>query len=89
MTQQEKDCIKHIKHQVNNGLSMAEAFLKVFENYQISEHKKLMEAILNRFSSQDLQLGECYFFIDGSRFNMDITSDCMLATKGYGNHLNK
>ena len=82
MTEQEKGYIKSIKGFVDKGLSMAEAFLKVFEHHEIQAHEELMEAILKRYSIPDLQIGNDYFFADGSRLNIDTYYDCMLATKG-------
>ncbi|MDD7804014.1 MAG: hypothetical protein PUP46_00225 [Endozoicomonas sp. (ex Botrylloides leachii)] len=81
MTDQEKNYLKDIKHFVDQGLSMAESFLKVFEHYEIHPHESLMEAILKRYSIADLQIGNDYFFADGSRLNIDSYYDCMIATK--------
>ncbi|WP_263080997.1 hypothetical protein [Endozoicomonas sp. Mp262] len=71
-----------IKILVDNGFSLAEAFLKTFESRNINKSQQLFDTILQDLSAQDLLLGSDYFFPDGSRLNIDPYCDCMLATKG-------
>ncbi len=62
MDKKNKKYMSKIKHLVDNGQSMAEAFLKVFETIELSSHKKTIDEILKHYSAQELQIGRDYFF---------------------------
>ncbi|MDP0561930.1 MAG: hypothetical protein QS721_06205 [Candidatus Endonucleobacter sp. (ex Gigantidas childressi)] len=77
----EKEYLRKIKILVDSGLSMAGAFIKVFEHHKLNTHKPLIDLILRHYAISDIKLDFDYFFIDGSRLNIDTTDDCMLATR--------
>ena len=79
---EQQDYIPKIKQAVDQGASMAEAILKVFDDLPLLHHEPIVDTILSNFSAQDLQNGNDYFFLDGSRLNIDSQCDSMTATKG-------
>ncbi|WP_330924024.1 hypothetical protein [Candidatus Sororendozoicomonas aggregata] len=85
---EQQDYTPKIKQAVDQGASMAEAILKVFDDLPLLHHESTINTILGNYSAQDLQNGSDYFFLDGSRLNIDSQCDSMTATKGInrGNH---
>ncbi|MDP0588095.1 MAG: hypothetical protein QS748_02355 [Candidatus Endonucleobacter bathymodioli] len=87
----EREHVGRIKLLVDSGLSMAGAFIRVFEHHVIYDHKPLIDLILRHYAISGIKLDSDYFFIDGSRLSIDTISDCMLATKAINSdqHTNK
>ncbi|WP_419533090.1 hypothetical protein [Endozoicomonas sp.] len=76
-----KNCEARMKTFVDDGCSLAEAFLKTFAHEDLEEQQRVMNRILGKLSIQGLQSGSDYYFVDGSRLNIDPAVDSMLATK--------
>lgn len=76
-----KKCETRMKTYVDAGCSLAEAFLKTFAYDDLEEQQGCMNRILGNLSIQGLHYGSDYYFVDGSRLNIDPEVDSMLATK--------
>lgn len=87
MEEQIRSCEARMKHYVDGGCSLAEAFLKTFASEDLEEQQRVINRILGKLSIQGLQSGSDYFFVDGSRLNIDPAVDSMLATKSHTPHL--
>ncbi|WP_299734216.1 hypothetical protein [uncultured Endozoicomonas sp.] len=70
-----------MKTHVNGGCSLAEAFLRTFAPEDLQEQQVAMEKILGKLSIQGVSFENDYYFIDGSRLNLDLDTDSILATK--------
>ncbi|KEI70669.1 hypothetical protein [Endozoicomonas elysicola] len=81
MDEHTKSTEARMKVFVDEGCSLAEAFLKTFADEDLQEQQVVMNRILGKLSIQGLQSGSDYYFVDGSRLNIDPAVDSMLATK--------
>ncbi|MFK0569711.1 hypothetical protein [Endozoicomonas sp.] len=81
MDEHTKSTEGRMKGYVDEGCSLAEAFLKTFAAEDLQEQQVIMNKILGKLSIQGLQSGSDYYFVDGSRLNIDPAVDSMLATK--------
>ncbi|MBO9481122.1 hypothetical protein [Salinisphaera sp. G21_0] len=82
-----RNCETRMKFYVDEGCSLAEAFLKTFAYEDLEEQQRVMNRILGKLSIQGLQSGNDYYFVDGSRLNIDPAVDSMLATKSSNTNL--
>ncbi len=78
---EQQNYIPRIKQAVDQGASMAEAILRAFDHLPLLHHESVINTILENYSARGLQHGSDYFFLDGSRLNIDIQCDSMTATK--------
>ena len=68
---------------VDQGCTLAEAFLKTFASEDLQEQQAVMDRILGKLSIRSSDSDYC--FVDGSRLSIDPTVESMLATKSSPN----
>ena len=81
MDEQINNCEARMKSLVDEGFSLAQAFLKTFAHEDLQDKRPVINRILNRFSIQGTQPDGDYYFVDGSRLSIDPSVESMLATK--------
>ena len=70
-----------MKSLVDEGCSLAQAFLRTFAHEDLHDKQPVINRILNRFSIQGTGIDGDYYFVDGSRLSIDPAVESMLATK--------
>lgn len=81
MDEQINNCEARMKSLVDEGCSLAQAFLRTFAHEDLQDKQPLINRILNRFSIQGTEIDGDYYFVDGSRLSIDPAVESMLATK--------
>lgn len=86
MDEQTNNCEARMKSFVDEGCSLAQAFLKTFAHEDLQDNRLVINKILGRFSIPGVALGGDYYFVDGSRLSIDPAVESMLATKAGPRH---
>ena len=81
MDEQINNCEARMKNLVDEGCSLAQAFLKTFAHQDLQDKQPVISRILNRFSIKGAEIDGDYYFVDGSRLSIDPAVESMLATK--------
>jgi|GEM_PF-5417413 len=81
MDEQTNNCEARMKSFVDEGCSLAQAFLKTFAHEDLQDNQLVINKILGRLSISGAPLDSDYYFVDGSRLSIDPAVESMLATK--------
>ena len=81
MDEQTNNCEARMKSFVDEGYSLAQAFLKTFAHEDLQDKQPVISKILGKLSIHGAQSGSDYYFIDGSCLSIDPAVESMLATK--------